>query len=141
MASTPLSDLITYNPTHHAHLLPQIATLHALCITTDNTLATFLPPLSHSKILASWTAWSAQVESGHRVILLQLAEDEVLAGVVSLNCPETETGSHRGEVGRLLVSPEWRMRGIARKLMEEVEKVAGERGRWLLVSRYCSTLL
>jgi ribosomal protein S18 acetylase RimI-like enzyme len=110
--------------------------LHAACITTDHTLVTFLPPLSHDKILASWTAWSEQVVAGNRVIILQLSsEDEsVVAGVVSLSMPESETGRHRSEVGRLLVSPEFRKRGLARRLMCVLEDVARERDRWMVVS-------
>ena len=57
-----------------------------------------------------------------------------VAGVVSLYMPETETGSHRSEVGRLLVSPEFRKRGLARGLMRVLEDVAREKGRWMVVS-------
>ena len=136
---TQLEDPIVYSPDVHSHLLPAMANIHAACITTDNTLATFLPPLSHKKILTSWQEWSSEIESGHRVIFLQMAGianegEKTLAGVVSLYFPETETGSQRGQVGRLLVSPDWRYRGIARRLLGALEKVALEKGRWLLVS-------
>jgi GNAT superfamily N-acetyltransferase len=135
MSTTTLSPPRLYNPLSDSHLLSQIAHLHASCITTDHTLVTFLPPLSHDKILASWTAWSEQVVTGHRVIILQLTADESeLAGVVSLFMPETETGKHRSEVGRLLVSGNFRKRGIARVLMGMLEEVARERGRWMVVS-------
>ena len=126
-----------YNPLTHQYLLPNIARLHAACITTDYTLLTFLPPLSHDKILASWKECHSQVEAGTRVIVVQLTGDPDLsevAGVVSLYMPETETGSHRSEVGRLLVSPEFRKRGLARGLMRVLEDVAREKGRWMVVS-------
>lgn len=57
-----------------------------------------------------------------------------MAGVVSLFMPESETGKHRSEVGRLLLSPEFRKRGLARRLMGCLEGVARERGRWMVVS-------
>ena len=123
-----------YSPTTDSHLLDPIAELHASCILRDNLLATFLPPLSHDKILASWKAWSEQVVAGRRVIVLQLSDAGELAGVVSLGFPDTETGKHRSEVGRLLVSHEFRKRGVARRMMEELEVVARERGRWMMVS-------
>lgn len=124
-----------YNPQTDNHHLSSIAHLHAACITQDNTLATFLPPLSHDKILASWTAWSDEVLAGSRVIILQLNSDEsAVAGVVSLYMPDTETGKHRSEVGRLLVSPDYRKRGLARELMRVLEQVARNRGRWMVVS-------
>ena len=58
---------------------------------------------------------------------------EEVAGVASLYMPETETGRHRCEVGRLLVSPEFRKQGLARKMMAVLEDVARERGRWMVV--------
>lgn len=132
---SPLPPPRLYNPCTDLPLLSSIARLHAACITTDNTLATFLPPLSHEKILASWTVWSDQVVAGSRVIVLQLTGEEgVVAGVVSLFMPETETGRHRSEVGRLLVSPDFRKRGLARELMGVLEGVARERDRWMVVS-------
>ena len=123
-----------YNPTTDSHLLSPTASLHAACILQDNLLATFLPPLSHDKILASWEAWSEQVVAGRRVIVLQLSDAGDLAGVVSLGFPDTETGKHRSEVGRLLVSHEFRKRGVARDMMGLLEVVARERGRWMMVS-------
>ncbi|KAM0717791.1 hypothetical protein Q7P37_006123 [Cladosporium fusiforme] len=125
-----------YNPQHDHPILPSIAHLHALCITHSHTLATFLPPLSHSKILSDWEAWSREVEVGKRVIVLQLTSptngEEMVAGVVSLFMPESETGRHRGEIGRLLVSPEVRKQGVGRALMRVVEGEARERGRWMI---------
>lgn len=61
-------------------------------------------------------------------------EDAVVAGVVSLGFPDTETGKHRSEVGRLIVSPDYRKRGLARRMMEVLEVVAREKGRWMMVS-------
>lgn len=135
--SHPLPSPYLYNPTTNSPLLPALARLHATCISVDNTMATFLPPLSHEKILASWREWSNEVSAGRRIIVIQpaaasSASDEV-AGVVSLYMPETETGNHRGEVGRLLVSPDYRKRGLARVLMAALEGEARARRRWMLV--------
>lgn len=131
-----LSPPIIYSPSNDSHtsFLPSIARLHEACIITDNLMATFMPPLSHDKILASWTSWSEEVTAGSRLIVLQLTSDESeVAGVVSLNMPDTETGKHRSEVGRLLVSPDFRKRGVARELMRALEDVAREKGRWMVV--------
>lgn len=128
-----LPPLRLFDPQLDSHHLPSIALLHESCITTDHTLATFLPPLSHTKILASWKTWSDEVASGHRVVVLQLGPNDEVAGVVSLYMPETETGRHRGEIGRLLVSPDFRKRGLARELMRAVEGLARERGKWMVV--------
>jgi hypothetical protein len=43
-----------FNPISDHHLLPQLAQIHADCITHDKQLATFLPPLSHVRMLDYW---------------------------------------------------------------------------------------
>lgn len=132
MVSLPKPRL--YKASTDKHLLESIAELDAACIEIDHTLATFLPPLSHEKILASWTTWTEEVSAGRRIIVVQLAEESSqVAGVASLYMPDTETGSHRGEVGRLLVSPSYRKRGLARVLMTALEAEARDLGRWMLV--------
>lgn len=132
MSSLPEPRL--YDASTDTHLLESMAKLHAACIEIDHTLATFLPPLSHEKIIASWTTWSMEVLAGRRIIIVQPAEKSgQVAGVASLYMPDTETGSHRGEVGRLLVSPSYRKRGLARVLMSALEAEARGLGRWMLV--------
>jgi len=48
--------------------------------------------------------------------------------------PFSETGPFRGVVEKLLVSPTWREKGVARRLMGKLEDVAWQEGRWLIVS-------
>lgn len=57
-----------------------------------------------------------------------------LAGYVFLEKPFSETGPFRASVQKLLVSPKYRRRGIARILMAKLEEVAREEGRTLIVS-------
>jgi hypothetical protein len=68
------------NPTN-ANLLSQVATPHAACITNDKTIASFMPPLSHEKILNWWTRFAKQ--TSERVIILCLVsqDDERCEGV------------------------------------------------------------
>ena len=63
------------------------------------------------------------------------AEAEV-AGYVCLMMPATETGPFRGEVNKLMVSPDHRRKGVARRVMGLLEEVARERGRELLVCSF-----
>lgn len=62
------------------------------------------------------------------------AQGQILAGYVMLVKPFTETGPFRGPVEKLLISPRFRRRGLARKIMEKLEVVAREAGKTLLVS-------
>ena len=57
-----------------------------------------------------------------------------LMGYVCLMMPITETGPFRGEVNKLMVSPNHRRKGVARRVMEKMEDVGRQRGRTLLVS-------
>ncbi|KAK1965693.1 hypothetical protein LY78DRAFT_658044 [Colletotrichum sublineola] len=130
-----------FSPADHGHLIPYLAALHAACISSDRTLATFLPPLSHEKLLGWWKDRIAEVTAGTRIMLILLDESEPgskpkgteLMGVVMLLMPYSETGPFRGFVEKLLISPKFRRRGGARMLMSALEGEAVQRGRTLLV--------
>lgn len=66
---------------------------------------------------------------------MQLTPDGVLAGYVMLNLTGKgyETGPHRGEVEKLLVHPNFRRMGVAKRVMGLLEEAAREEGTWLLV--------
>ncbi|KAI1634915.1 acetyltransferase [Biscogniauxia mediterranea] len=139
-----------YSPAEHAHLIPYIAALHAACISQDQVIATFLPPLHHEKLLGWWKDAIAEAGRGSRLISLLLLDDDEsaaatttdtstppkgteLVGVVTLSMPPSETGAHRGVVEKLFVSPKYRRRGGARTLMAHLEAEALKRGRKLLI--------
>lgn len=133
--STSTPTPIIFSPTTHLHLLPSLAALHSTCITSfPYTIATFLPPLDPSLITRWWEARVDEVRDGRRIIIfvLSAAVDKVV-GVVMLSMPFAETGPFRASVEKLLVDPEARGRGIAKVLMSELERVARERGRTLLL--------
>ena len=86
--------------------------------------------------------WEARVQEAiddNRTIIMQFARNETtgeaeLAGYVMLGKPFSHTGPFRGIVEKLLVSPEHRRKGIAKRLMEKLESVAKEARRTMLVS-------
>lgn len=130
---------ILYDPNRHCHLLVQIASIHAACIINDNQLASFLPnsdgSLDHEKMLAYWQSRSEDVKRGLRFFVLQFTdlEETEVAGYGCLYMPPSETGPFRGEVEKLMVSPHHRFKGVARQVMEKLEREAVRRGRWLIV--------
>ena len=125
----------------HAHLVPYLAALHGSCITQDQMVGTFLPPLNHEKLLAWWKVKIAEVQSGNRVILLLLDESDPgskakgpeLMGVIMLGMPPVETSAHCGILESLLISPKQRRKGGAKILVGAIEFEAKDRGRTLLV--------
>jgi GNAT superfamily N-acetyltransferase len=131
-----------YSPADHSHLTPYLAALHAACITHDRTIATFLPPLSQDKLLNYWKQCIAEINAGTRLLLLLADESEQgaklkgseLMGCVMLSYPFTETGKMRGFVEKLLVSPKFRNRGGARRLIQVLEAEGTRRGKTLFVS-------
>jgi GNAT superfamily N-acetyltransferase len=59
---------------------------------------------------------------------------EEVAGVVMLDKPQTQTVPHTSWVEKLLVLPEWRRKGVTKRMMLKLEEVAKVEGRTLLVS-------
>ncbi|KFZ22985.1 hypothetical protein V502_02533 [Pseudogymnoascus sp. VKM F-4520 (FW-2644)] len=111
--------------------------LHRRCIMEDSTIATFLPPLDDNKMRDFWLGLIQQCrsgtpESGEKVIVY-LAEDGAISGVASLLLPWSQTGNHRAWVEKLMVDGRLRQRGIARRLMDELERIAVEKGKWILL--------
>ncbi|KAJ7787732.1 acetyltransferase [Mycena olivaceomarginata] len=120
---------ILFDHTNAAHvaLLPSFADIHIACIETDHTIATFTPPLKRDVILEWWKERAADSARGTRVIIMTLADDgaggqQQLAG----------TGPFRGSVEKLLVSPNFRRRGLAKTLMATLEEQAKIHGQTLL---------
>lgn len=134
-----MEEPVLFNPALHSHLIPSFASIHAACITTEPyMMATFLPPLD-LKVMEKW--WESRIQEqvqGSRKIILQLApnptsEKPELAGYVMLAMPWSQTGPFRGIVEKLIVSPEHRMKGIARAMMKKVEEIAKKGGKTLIV--------
>ncbi|KAF4979875.1 hypothetical protein FZEAL_4009, partial [Fusarium zealandicum] len=108
--------VVLFSPGQHGHLIPYLAAIHASCITHDRTIATFLPPLSHEKLLAWWKECIAEVADGKRLIFILLKKSEPgsrphgldVVGVIMLAMPCSETGPFRAVVEKLLVHKDFR---------------------------------
>ncbi|HEM8139945.1 TPA: GNAT family N-acetyltransferase [Providencia rettgeri] len=64
--------------------------------------------------------------------LVSVEVDNKIVGVVGLELCTKPNGKHRGEICKLLVLPDYRRKGLARKLMLEAEQIAWELGLSLL---------
>ncbi|KAG5995794.1 hypothetical protein E4U52_007772 [Claviceps spartinae] len=140
--SIPHSGLVLpFRPEDHSHLTPYLAALHGSCITHDRTMATFLPPLSHEKLLTWWKERMAEVSEGKRYMWMLVSELNIrekakgpeVMGVVMLWVPYSETGVSRGYVEKLLVHRNFRRRGGARILMSTLEREALSIGKTMLL--------
>lgn len=135
-------NIVRFSPSKHDKFLPAIIQLHIDCIESDGALLRFHPPFTLEKRQRMETFWKArlsQISSGHRITLIALAssdgqQEAAIAGIVELGMTEADTGPFRGDLEMLMVSPHYRRRGLASKLIDALEEIAKEEKRTLLVS-------
>ncbi|MEM8702154.1 MAG: GNAT family N-acetyltransferase [Pseudomonadota bacterium] len=92
----------------------------------------FILPLGREKAEAFWQRQIAALEDGS-AFLMVARENEEIAGVVMLSLAPQDNGGHRAEVAKLMVQPNHRRKGLARKLMTAIDGLALSLDRWLLV--------
>lgn len=92
----------------------------------------FLPPLSREVASNYWLSVFTDLDAGHR-LLLGAIEGARLVGSVQLELARKPNATHRAEVQRLLVHHSVRRRGIGERLMRDLEELARQHGRTLLV--------
>jgi GNAT superfamily N-acetyltransferase len=85
------------------------------------------------ELAAAW--WQARIDtvaSGQTSAFVALVDGRIVGSTLlvrSLN----QNSPHRAEIGKVIVHPSLRRRGIARALMRAAEERARADGRWLLV--------
>jgi ribosomal protein S18 acetylase RimI-like enzyme len=92
----------------------------------------FLPPVSHDIAHQYWLGILDDIDAGRR-IMLGAFDGPRLVGSVQLELATKPNALHRAEVQRLLVHRRWRRRGIGERLMRQLEDLALEHERTLLV--------
>jgi ribosomal protein S18 acetylase RimI-like enzyme len=104
-----------------------LARLLADVVATGASLG-FLAPLALADARAYWRGALAP-----HVLLLVAEQDGAVVGTVQLQRATQPNARHRAEVCKLMVAPNAQRRGIARALMERLEREAKAEGRTLLV--------
>jgi GNAT superfamily N-acetyltransferase len=79
-----------------------------------------------------WQGLGDRVAAGGVVILVASERDRVV-GTAQLRLAEMPNQRHRADVAKLLVHRDWRRAGLGATLMRELETIALELGRTLLV--------
>jgi GNAT superfamily N-acetyltransferase len=92
----------------------------------------FILPMSQEKAEAFWTSKLPAIESGEAFLLVARQGPEI-AGVVMLVKVGADNQPHRADVAKLMVHPDHRRKGFARKLMAAVDGLALSVNRWMLV--------
>lgn len=92
----------------------------------------FMTPLSRERAESFWHAVAADVGEARRAILV--AEDDLgICGTVQLITSMPDNQPHRADVCKMLVHSRARRRGLGAALMLEIERLAEELGKTLLV--------
>lgn len=110
-----------------ADKLEQLSEL-LVAVVDDGASIGFLPPLDLKEAKAYW---QEVLEPG--VVLWVAQAGDRIIGTVQLQLAMKKNGLHRAEVAKLMVHPEFRKHGVARKLMNTLEISAKNIERSLLV--------
>ena len=111
----------------------ELADLLTACVEGGASIG-FLAPLLRAEAEGYWRKIAGDLPGGLRVVLV--ARDGVggkIVGSAQLALEAKANGRHRAEVQKVMVKPSYRRRGIALRLMSEIEAVARARGVTLLV--------
>lgn len=128
-ASILIEPLTTPSATDRAAL---VALLTA-CVHAGASIG-FLAPLAASETEAYWAKILADLAGGQRVLLVARdgGSEGPIIGAAQLAGEARANGRHRGEVQKVMVFPAQRRRGIATRLMAEIEAIARARRITLL---------
>jgi acetyltransferase len=100
------------------------------CVDAGGSLG-YLSPMPESEAVEFWRTVEQQVASGNRIVLV--ARDGLgIVGTAQLALETKPNGRHRAEVLKVMVAPSHRRRGIAGRLMSEIENQARAHARRLL---------
>ncbi len=107
--------------------------LGALLVKTVQSGASigFLNRVSYDEAKHYWK--SRALGLGQSILLLVAVVEQKIVGTVQLELSHKSNARHRAEVQKLMVAPEHRKQGIARKLLERLEQEAVLRRLHLLV--------
>jgi ribosomal protein S18 acetylase RimI-like enzyme len=112
------------------HLDAMAEILHA-CV-HDGANVGFVLPFDLNQARAFWVQQIAPGLAAKTRIVLAAKVDNEVAGTVQLNLDTPPNQSHRADVSKLLVHPKYRMLGVGRALMEQIESCGVGAGRRLL---------
>ncbi|MDQ2929711.1 MAG: GNAT family N-acetyltransferase [Gemmatimonadota bacterium] len=104
-------------------------------VVANNGSVSFMHPLEPARAAEFWAGSLAAAARGERIVLGAFDDEAggALVATVTLLLDTPQNQAHRGEIAKMMTRPSHRGRGIASALMREVERLAVEHGRTLLM--------
>lgn len=93
----------------------------------------FMLPFAHVTASDFWHNVAQSVAREERVVLIAENDQQRIVGTVQIILDQPENQPHRADVAKLLVHQSARRQGIARQLMTQLDTIARENGKDLLV--------
>lgn len=113
--------------------IPELAAMLHASVSQGASIG-FVMPFSLEQAQAFWHRLLPAIERKERLLLVARDRDAGrVVGTVQLLLDMPDNGRHRAEVVKLMVHPDARRQGIARSLMLQVQQLAVEHQRHLLV--------
>lgn len=114
------------------HRIPELSDVLIDCVNGGASVS-FMHPMTDDKATRFWSMVATDLAAGTRALLIAEDEEQRIVGTVQLILGVPENQPHRADVAKMLVHTRARGRGVAQRLMQEVEVTAREEGRTLLV--------
>ncbi|HET6160487.1 MAG TPA: GNAT family N-acetyltransferase [Dongiaceae bacterium] len=121
-----------FSPADLTQEIDALASLLHACVLAGASIS-FILPFSLDEARAFWRDKVAPGLLAGTRHLLAARQAGRLVGAVQLGCDVPPNQRRRADVSKLLVHPDARRQGIARRLMIDLERVARREGRQLLV--------
>lgn len=109
-----------------------LAALLIACVAGGASIG-FLAPVPNAEVEAYWRKVLNELAGGGRMVLVAREAGGRIVGSAQIAFESKPNGRHRAEVQKVMVLPSHRRRGLATRLMAEVETQARARGVGLLV--------
>lgn len=112
--------------------IDELSDILETCV-NDGASVSFMLPFTSEKSRPFWMSVAQSVDRGERIVLGAQDAQGVLVGTVQLIIDQPENQPHRADVAKLLVHTSTRRGGVARELMNGLERCAHQQGKTLLV--------
>src|SRR5271166_2179914 len=123
--------VVPLDPASFAQGLDRLAEILHACVHEGASVG-YVLPFGMGEARAFWRERVAPPHASGAKIVLIASLDGAIAGTAQLDLDGMPSKRHHAEVSKVLVDPPFRRRGVARALMLEIERLAVEKGRWLL---------